>query len=328
MSVVENLVILYAGILLINIAISAILWIHDKEPLYRSVFFLWLTCVLSLVSQGMSTQNNLMIAIGFTPTFLINISLSYLLTRITAINVPWKSFFFLLLISYPAAVLFDFFRFPFTIITLPVVIAVSFPALYTGIKILYTKWKEISISMRALSLFTCILGVHNIDFAFLRMVESFAPMGFSIVIIIIFGLSIFAPAVVLEAVKNQQTILKEIDRLKSRFFANISHEFRTPLTLMIGPAEQMLSGEFKGDVKEQYRLILRNGQRLLRLINQLLDISKLESGRMVLQASETDIVVFLKKMVSVFESLAVRKEITLHFRAPEEPLMVFFDRKQ
>jgi signal transduction histidine kinase len=309
MSLVENLVILYAGILLINIAISAILWIHDKEPLYRSVFFLWLTCVFSLVSQGMLTQNNLMIAIGFTPTFLINISLSYLLSRITVINVPWESFFFLILFSYPAAVLFNFFQFPFTVIALPVVIAVSFPALYTGLKILYTKWKEISISVRALALFTCILGIHNIDFAFLRMVESFAPMGFSIVLIIIFGLSIFAPAVVLEALKDQQSALKEIDRLKSRFFANISHEFRTPLTLMIGPVEQMLSGEYKGDVKEQYRLILRNGQRLLRLINQLLDISKLESGRMKLSACEGDIVDFLKKVVSAFESLAARKGV-------------------
>ena len=120
--------------------------------------------------------------------------------------------------------------------------------------------------------------------------------------------------------------LREVDRLKSRFFANVSHEFRTPLTLMIGPVEQMLSGKFKGNIKEQYRMILRNGRRLLKLINQLLDISRLESGRMKLQASETDIVTFLRKVIAAFESLAARKQINLSFQAPEAPLLAFIDR--
>ena len=61
--------------------------------------------------------------------------------------------------------------------------------------------------------------------------------------------------------------LEAVDRLKSRFFANISHEFRTPLTLIKGPVKQMLSGDFAGNVKEQYKMILRNSDRLLQLIN-------------------------------------------------------------
>lgn len=119
--------------------------------------------------------------------------------------------------------------------------------------------------------------------------------------------------------------LKEIDQMKSRFFTNISHEFRTPLTLMIGPVEQMLSGEFRGNIKKQYRMILRNGQKLLHLINQLLDIAQLEAGQMILQAAEGDIVDFLKKTVSAFESLAVRQEIDLSLRPPKKLLPVYFD---
>ena len=120
--------------------------------------------------------------------------------------------------------------------------------------------------------------------------------------------------------------LREIDRLKSRFFANISHEFRTPLTLITGPVEQMLSGEFKGNVREQYRMILRNGNRLLRLINQLLDISRLEAGRLKLQACETEIVPFLQKVVSAFESFAVQKGIHLSFLTPETAHKAYVDR--
>ena len=81
--------------------------------------------------------------------------------------------------------------------------------------------------------------------------------------------------------------IREIDQAKSRFFANISHEFRTPLTLIEGPIKQLLNGEFAGDIKEHCKMVLRNTGRLLDLVNQLLDLSKLESGRMRLQVKET-----------------------------------------
>ena len=107
--------------------------------------------------------------------------------------------------------------------------------------------------------------------------------------------------------------LREVDQLKSQFFANISHEFRTPLTLILGPVKQMLSGKFTGNITEQYKMIIRNGERLLGLINQILDISKLESGKMKLQVAETDITYYMKGIVLSFASLAERKGIKLEF---------------
>ena len=109
--------------------------------------------------------------------------------------------------------------------------------------------------------------------------------------------------------------LEEIDHIKSRFFANISHEFRTPLTLILGPVKQMLAGEFAGNIKEQYHMIIRNAERLLKLINQLLELSKLESGALKLQARPCDIIRFTREVVQVFESLAVRKKIRLVFKS-------------
>jgi len=119
--------------------------------------------------------------------------------------------------------------------------------------------------------------------------------------------------------------LEEVDRLKSRFFANISHEFRTPLTLIKGPVKQIMSGEFKGNLVEQCRMILRNSDRLLKLINQLLDLSKLESGRMGLQVIETDLIKFIKGIVLSFSSLADRKKITLKFESTEKSLYGYID---
>ena len=119
--------------------------------------------------------------------------------------------------------------------------------------------------------------------------------------------------------------LQEIDQMKSRFFANISHEFRTPLTLIQGPIKQILSGEFTGNLKQQYRLILRNAHRLSQLIGQLLDLSKLEAGRMSLLVRKENIVPFLKRIVASFTSLAERRHIKLNFTATADFIEVYFD---
>jgi len=119
--------------------------------------------------------------------------------------------------------------------------------------------------------------------------------------------------------------LREVDQLKSRFFANISHEFRTPLTLIKGPVKQIMDGEFTGNLKNQCKMILRNSDRLLGLINQILDLSKLESGEMKLTVSETDIVKYFKGLVLSFSSLAERNKIKLQFKVIEKSIVGYVD---
>ena len=123
--------------------------------------------------------------------------------------------------------------------------------------------------------------------------------------------------------KNEQ--LEEMARIKSNFFANISHEFRTPLTLILGPLEQMI--ETAADSREQNKLKLmrRNAQRLLNLINQLLELSKFDSGTITLKASPRDIVSFSKGLVSSFELLTARKDQGLTFHAAAEEIIAYFD---
>lgn len=120
--------------------------------------------------------------------------------------------------------------------------------------------------------------------------------------------------------QDQSEKLKELDTLKSRFFANISHEFRTPLTLIMGPLEQMLAqcGDNEKEKKQRLELMIRNAQRLLRLINQLLDLSKLDGGKLKLRAVKTTIIPFLKTLTSSFELLSQRDNLTLEFLADEE----------
>jgi len=119
--------------------------------------------------------------------------------------------------------------------------------------------------------------------------------------------------------------LKEVDKIKTRFFANISHEFRTPLTLIEGPLKQLLSGEHKGSAHELYEMMLRNTRRLQRLVNQLLDLAKLESREMKLHVREDDIMQAVKSIAAAFESTAVRKKITFTVNTSTNSLIGWFD---
>ncbi len=120
--------------------------------------------------------------------------------------------------------------------------------------------------------------------------------------------------------------LKEIDRLKSRFFANISHEFRTPLTLILGQIDSVMSSNINTKEKGKLQVALRNARRLLTLINQLLDLSKIESGSMKLKAERLNLVSFLKNVIYSFESLAEQKKIVLELRSQEPHIVVAFEQ--
>lgn len=124
--------------------------------------------------------------------------------------------------------------------------------------------------------------------------------------------------------------LSEIDSIKSKFFANISHEFRTPLSLILGPINQSLesipiSDELRENVeipvKGKYlKVMKRNALRLKNLVDQILDLSKLDQGKLVLEMQTGDIIQFIRAIVFSFESLADRKHIRLrtHFPPPIE----------
>ena len=127
-----------------------------------------------------------------------------------------------------------------------------------------------------------------------------------------------------ERIENQH--IHEIDSLKIKFFTNISHEFRTPLTLIMAPVEKLLS-ELKEKPEAKYlKLIEQNARRLLLMVNQLLDFRKLEVQGFNYNPSMGDIVSFLNETVLSFKNLSEQKHIQLVFRTKIKELNTFFDK--
>ena len=121
-------------------------------------------------------------------------------------------------------------------------------------------------------------------------------------------------------IEAQAEDLKELDRAKSRFFANISHEFRTPLTLILAPLEDLIGDTTLEKGRKTLEVMRQNATRLLILINQVLDIARLESRKLSLKATQGNFQEFLKGIVFSFSSLADQRAISLQFNAAAFPM--------
>ena len=131
-----------------------------------------------------------------------------------------------------------------------------------------------------------------------------------------------------ELIKQQRSLnkqLQEISQMKSQFFANISHEFRTPLTLILGPIDKLIEETQNAKNLQSLHLVKKNAVQLKRLINQLLDLSKAEDGSLNLIASQRNIVDLAKGVLFSFQSLADQKKVHLVFSCTEDEILVFYE---
>ena len=127
--------------------------------------------------------------------------------------------------------------------------------------------------------------------------------------------------------EHQEAIrLQELDRIKTKFFTNISHEFRTPISLIVSPLDRMQRKYKDQEFQREIALIDRNAKRLLNLVNQLLDFRKLESDDIRMKATEGDIVEFIKDAVTSFSDLSEKKHIRLEFSTQVPQLTTYFDK--
>jgi signal transduction histidine kinase len=131
--------------------------------------------------------------------------------------------------------------------------------------------------------------------------------------------------------EKAHTELQRLDEFKSRFFANMTHELRTPLAMVLTPLELMMEGEmgaFTEGQRSSIQTMYRSALKLLKLINDLLDLSRLEESRLRLDVNEHDLVAQLRSLVEQTQVLASRKNVTLSFLANRDPALVWCDAER
>ena len=128
----------------------------------------------------------------------------------------------------------------------------------------------------------------------------------------------------LEQERQQAKRMHELDLLKIKFLTNVSHEFRTPLSLIITPLEKLIKEAAPGE-KTQLQMIQRNGRRLLNLVNQLLDFRRMEVHEVKLQLKQDNLVLFIKELCYSFTDVADRNNIRLSFSTDRKSMVTFFD---
>ena len=128
-----------------------------------------------------------------------------------------------------------------------------------------------------------------------------------------------------EQERKETERIRELDRLKIRFLTNLSHEFRTPISLILGPVDTLLTQEKNEKSSGRLHMIKRNARRLLNLVNQLLDFRKMEEHELKLQASEGELIAFVQEVADSFKDISERKKIDFVCNSQIDQLYTVFD---
>lgn len=161
------------------------------------------------------------------------------------------------------------------------------------------------------------------------------PIAYAIYLLVIIGILFLARKITLDRAhmrfemrhqRKEAERAHALDQLKTKFFTNVSHEFRTPLSLIISPLDKIIKNTKDDEQKKQLNLVHRNAKRLLNLVNQLLDFRKIEVQGLKLYPSIGDIVQFAKDTSYSFTDIAEKKGIQFSFSANVDRLEIYFDK--
>lgn len=161
------------------------------------------------------------------------------------------------------------------------------------------------------------------------------PLAFVLYALVLIGIIIFARRLTLERAhmrfevaqqRREAERMQALDAVKTKFFTNVSHEFRTPLGLILSPLDRIIKHTGDADQKKQLQLVQRNAKRLLNLVNQLLDFRKMEVQEFRLQLTKGDIIRVIREACYSFSDVSEKKNIELSFRSNRDALDTWFDR--
>jgi signal transduction histidine kinase len=329
--IIQQLLAIYLGILLFNLALSGWLWFRQRATLNRYLVQVWASGCLFAAFQAIPGRGILWEAVSCLPSFLVSVSLANLVGQLSKSAIPARRYWAAAFVAPFLSTAIYFAGGPFWAVALPPSAAVAYPVIDTPLRVLLRRDGSLTSAGKALLLSMLAFGVHDLDYPFMRNRPELAVAGFTIAVLLLFLVSVTAPATVLERVSEERTRAHEQNQFQRNFFANVTHELRTPLTMILAPMESLLGGEF-GSLGATQRIYLeagwRSGVRLLKLINDLLDLAKLEEGFLKLRQERTDLRTMLENLVRDAQPLAERKGLSLELVVEAAPTNLYADGEQ
>lgn len=315
--------------------------LHDRKGYYKTAMGIWAGIFLAFVADGFVAAKfgNLTHIFGIPLLSITTYSMAVLARDVYKIVLPLRRMIQFSLATWAAGALLSFvFHVGFLFSSLIICIGIATPCFLTASRLFRSKQKLTIIDR----LFACIViaqGLHIWDYPFVRHVEALAPYGFTLELLLMYFASMLVPVIinrrlagdVNEVLAGAKEQAERANTAKSVFLANMSHELRTPLHGILSFArfgQQKIETASKEKLKGYFDEICESGSRLLSLLNDLLDLSKLESGKITYSMHETSLDEAVRAVCSEMRAFATEKGLKLEVAACERGVKGRFDSEK
>ena len=324
------LLIVYACLAAMNtIFMVALHFLHDRKGYYKVAAGIWAGTFIAFAADGFIAErfNGVHHIFGIPLISIATYSYAKLTSDIYEIDVPFR-----LLAKFSVAtwVIGAFFHFAlgasFMISSFIICVGMMAPTLWAAC-VLFRSGRSLNIMDRLYCSVMVAQGLHLLDYPFLRNIEGAAVFGFSFGLFLIYFASMLIPVIISHRISTD--LSEGLAATKSEFLANISHELRTPMHGILSYArfgQQKIESAPKEKLKSYFDEIYESGLRLMRLLNDLLDLSKLEAGKVVYAMQERDLVEIVAVIKSEMQAFATEKGLSIEVKHEAQAVLVACDQ--
>lgn len=294
MEPLQILLYVFISLLSLNLLLSIQFWLNYKQKLNLLLIGVWLFTLINFVLQGIALGSQLATILAFSTYIFSAYCLCTILAQVSSIRFPFRKYWVVFVTALGTSIVLHFLSGSFTLVALPLALAMAAPQVILAINKLCFHPKKGTELCNTFAFLLLLNGIHFIDYPFLRPIPDFAVFGYAIVIAFSMLFAALLPAILSKYHSEQlssqlEQAFKKAEKAtqeKSNFLANMSHEIRTPLTAIIGLNELMSVTPLDSAQRNYCHHISTSSDNLLSIINNILNLSQLESGMIPVQTAE------------------------------------------